>query len=80
MESMELYGVLVVPLIMGFLEVLKRLGLNCKYIPICSIILGLAIGIIFLSNGDIKQGVILGLGIGLSSVGLYSGTKNTLGK
>lgn len=74
---MEFAGIAIIPLLIGLLEVIKKLGINEKYMPIFSVVLGLVIGLVFLSS-DIKEGIIIGIYIGLSAVGLYSGTKNTM--
>lgn len=74
---MEYAGIALVPLIIGLNQIAKMIGIKDKLIPIFSLLFGLALGIIFLSDGDIKSGVILGLYMGLSAVGLYSGVKNT---
>lgn len=73
---MEYAGVMLIPLIMGLIEALKKMGFNEKYAIIPALILGLVFGIFFASPGDIKTGIIYGIYMGLSSVGLYSGTKN----
>lgn len=77
---MEYAGIGIVPLLIGLLEVFKRLGLNERYIPIFSVVLGIGLGISLFSEGDLATGIIQGTFIGLSAVGLYSGTKNTLEK
>lgn len=74
---MEFAGIAIIPLLIGLLEVIKKIGVKEKYIPIFAIVFGLIIGIVFLSS-DIKEGIIIGIYIGLSAVGLYSGTKNTM--
>lgn len=73
----EVYGVALIPLIMGLVELLKWFGLPKKLLPIVSIFLGLAAGIIYVSPQDIKGGILVGLMMGLSASGLYSGTKTT---
>jgi len=73
---MEYAGIAIVPLIIGLSEVIKRLGFNQKFIPVINLILGLIAGIVFISPGNIKVGIIQGIFIGLSASGLYSGTKN----
>ncbi len=73
---MEYIGIALVPLIIGISEVIKRAGINIKFIPICNLILGLAFGIGFVNPNDIRMGIIQGLFIGLSASGLYSGVKN----
>ena len=77
---MEYAKIGLVPLLIGILQVFKRLGLNQKYIPLLSLVLGIAMEVILFSNGDLKVSIIQGIYIGLSAVGLYSGTKNTLEK
>lgn len=76
--DMTMYGVAIVPLLIGVLEVLKRVGLPERAIPAASVLLGIIIGFAFMETP--QEGVIVGLAIGLSAVGLYSGTKNTVGK
>ncbi|KXH81804.1 hypothetical protein [Sporosarcina sp. HYO08] len=76
----ELYDVLIIPLILGIVEMFKRAGINAKWLPFISLALGIAIGIVYVANGDWKQGLLVGAMLGLSASGLYSGTKNTLEK
>lgn len=75
-EYMEL---VLIPILVGLVEVIKQAGINERYIPIISIALGLIIGIIF-TGLDIKEGIITGLQLGLAAIGLYSGTKNVARK
>jgi len=75
---MEYAGIAIVPLIIGLSEVIKKIGFNQKFIPVVNLILGLIAGIVFISPGNIKVGIIQGLFIGLSASGLYSGTKNVI--
>ena len=77
MEELLVYaGIPAVLLIIGLAEVAKQLGFNPKFIPVFNIILGLAAGI-GLNMDDIAKGVFVGLAVGLSASGLYSGVKNT---
>ena len=76
-------GVVAVPLIIGILEVFKRIGIESKFVPAIALMLGIISG--FAINGfDISNTEIIinsvytGIALGLSSVGLYSGTKNTI--
>jgi len=75
---MEYAGIAIIPLLIGILEVFKKLGVNQKHIPVISLIIGVGLGIALFSAGDLKAGIIQGIYIGLSAVGLYSGTKNTI--
>ena len=74
--DVTLYQVMIVPLIIGLVEVVKRLEVvPDKYMPIIALCLGLGGGAL-LYSGDWVQAVVVGLALGLSAVGLYSGAKN----
>jgi len=76
MDNLLTYGgIPAVLLIIGISEILKKVGFNTKYIPIVNLILGLVVGI-SLNLNDVKMGVFVGIAVGLSASGLYSGTKN----
>lgn len=72
---MEYVELVLVPVLIGILEAIKRAGFNSKFIPLLSIILGIGMGIAF-TGFELKAGIMTGLFIGLSAVGLYSGVKN----
>ena len=80
---MEIIGneylmVVLVPILVGILQVVKKTELvDMKFIPVVSIVVGLLLGIFF-SGYQLKEGIIAGLIIGLSAVGLFSGTKNVI--
>ena len=76
-ELFDIYNVAIVPLIIGIVELLKRYGLPAKYCPFVALFLGLMFSIIFISN-NLKEGIIIGLMLGLSASGLYSGSKNLM--
>lgn len=73
--QMELYGVALVPLILALVEMAKRIGLPEKWSPVLSVVLGLVGGFLLFLDDPI-QGAVVGLALGLSATGLYSGTKN----
>lgn len=75
--DITIYGVTITAVIVGLMEVAKNLGLKTQYIPLASVALGVLAGCAY-GTGDIKANVLIGLAIGLSSCGLYSGTKATL--
>ncbi len=77
MELLSYAGIPAVVLIIGISSMLTNLGVNKKIIPIINLILGLGAGIA-LNFPDIMQGVFVGLAVGLSASGLYSGVKNTI--
>ena len=66
-------------LIIGIAEMIKRLGVPAKFIPLIDLALGLVsgIGIYGLSmDYPIYQAVLVGIALGLSACGLFSGIKN----
>lgn len=68
-----------VALIIGLAEIIKRLGLDSKYIPLVDVGLGLVSGVCVFSLAlgfTIMEGIVLGLALGLSACGLFSGIKN----
>ena len=78
MENLTIYGVAAVPLIMGMVEGAKKVGLPPRFAPALSVGLGVAAGVLILAPGNVTEGVVIGMALGLTSVGLYSGTKNTV--
>ncbi|MFS8501313.1 MAG: hypothetical protein FWJ59_05840 [Caldicoprobacter sp.] len=74
---MTIYDVAIIPLIVGIVELLKQVGLPSKFAALVSAILGIVIGMVYLSPDDIKKGILVGLALGLAASGLYSGTKST---
>jgi len=75
---MEVYDVVLIPLIIGITELCKRAGLPSKFAAVLSLILGIVVGVIYIAPEDILKGILLGASIGLGASGLYSGTKNTI--
>ena len=70
----------LIPILIGINEVVKRIGIANRFIPIVSVLLG--IGVSFITPGVTTSfiAIIGGIVIGLSAVGLYSGTRSTIGK
>lgn len=75
-ELLTYAGIPAVALIIGISSILTNLGVNKKIIPIVNLLLGIVAGIA-LNGADIKQGIFIGIAVGLSASGLYSGIKNT---
>lgn len=66
-------------LIIGIAEVLKRLGVGAKWIPLVDLGLGIVFGVLinWLALGyGIAQSILTGIAMGLSACGLFSGVKN----
>lgn len=72
----EFYSLVIIPIILGIVEVLKRSGLPIKYSPLASLLLGFLFGVFFIDS--FKEGMIVGMMVGLSATGLYSGGKNLM--
>jgi len=70
----EYFQLVIIPIIIGIVEVIKRAGLPIKYSPLVSLVLGLVFGILYVD--PLLDGIIAGLMVGLSATGLYSGSKN----
>ena len=68
-----------VALIIGIAEVMKKIGFKSKYIPILDLFLGVARGVLVyggMLGYGIAKGALIGIAIGLSACGLFSGIKN----
>lgn len=68
-----------VALIIGIAEVFKRIGFKKKYIPLLDLVLGIIGGVLVygLKLGyGVDTGIIVGIALGLSACGLFSGIKN----
>ncbi|MFC4077816.1 hypothetical protein [Salinithrix halophila] len=76
--SQQIFGVALVPLIVGLVELTKLWGLSSKWAAVLSVALGWGAGIFLVSPGDWVQGTVIGLAMGLSAAGLYSGSKSVL--
>ncbi len=75
----EIYGVAIIPLIVGLVQLVKKLGLPSRFAALLSVVLGVGAGFV-MHPGNVSQAVIVGLMIGLSASGLYSGGKALSGK
>ncbi len=75
----ELYGVAIVPLIIGMVSLINQLGINKKYAGLVAWVIGLALGLAYgLTEGgwSVLESIIIGSAVGLSATGLYSAQKN----
>ncbi len=68
--------VLSVAVIIGLIEVLKRLGLKTDYAPAVAVVLGIGGNLLFKLLGvDYSEPIITGIVAGLSACGLYDQVK-----
>ena len=78
MENISAQFLVLVPVVVGAVEALKKSGVSSKWAPLLSLVLGvvatyLVTGFVF--SGDVVlQGVI----VGLTAAGLYSGVRKTM--
>lgn len=86
MDINELMTYLLTPVaqvavIIGLAEIIKRVGVENKYIPMIDLALGLVSGVFvygYMMEFGIAKGILLGIALGLSACGLFSGIKNTV--
>lgn len=72
-----------VALIIGLAQMAKGLGLKTKWIPFLDVVLGIISGLVVYGyeyHLGLIRGFMLGLAIGLSACGLFSGVKNIVEK
>lgn len=74
----EMYDILIIPLILGVVELFKIGGMKAKYSPFVAVFFGIVLGVVYLTDFDWKQGILIGVMLGLSATGLYSGGKNVI--
>ena len=75
-ENIQITTGVLVALIIGIVEVLKKAGLSSRYAGVVSLVLGLFLGGISAFIGTpLVQSLIIGTVMGLTASGLYSGAK-----
>jgi hypothetical protein len=67
----------MVALIIALAEVAKNLGVNKKYIPLLDLVIGLIGSFFIYQDLTMVYRVLVGIALGLSACGLFSGVKNT---
>ncbi len=77
-RCIEIYDVVLIPLIIGLVELLKRYGLKKKMLPIMAMLFGVVAGVMYVYPTNWKAGILIGLMMGLSASGLYSGGKTVV--
>jgi len=76
----EVYDIVIIPLILGLVELFKQAGVSKKVLPFIALLIGIIVGVVYVTDFDLKQGVLIGTMLGLSASGLYSGAKNVIEK
>lgn len=88
MNAQDIIVMLLTPasqiaLIIALVEMIKSMGFPTKFIPLVDLVLGLISGICvygLMQGMGIANGIILGIALGLSACGLFSGIKNLKGE
>ena len=72
-----IFGIALVPLIIGLVQVFKGVGLPDRWAPVASLVFGVLAGVAIGSQTGLAplEGVVTGIAFGLSASGLYSGTR-----
>jgi len=77
-KKMEITDVLLIAVIVGLVELVKFVGVPKKLLPIISLVLGVAGGVVYMFPNDVKSGILVGLIMGLAASGFYSGSKEII--
>jgi hypothetical protein len=82
MNPQILFGIAVVPAVVGLVEVCKDLGLPTRAAPAAAVVFGVlaALAQIYAGTWPWMQAVVLGVSLGLSACGLYSGAKTVIAR
>lgn len=77
MDTTLLFGIAVIPAIVGLVQVAKDLGVPSNFAPAIAVVFGLAAGFAQFYAGQLPwiSAAITGIALGLSAVGLYAGAK-----
>ena len=75
-------GLSLVPILVALTEVVKRVGVPSKWLPLVAVVLGIGFNLVFKMMGvDIAEQIMFGIAAGLGSSGLFDlGSKTILGK
>jgi hypothetical protein len=77
----SVFGVVIIPLLIGLVEVAKRAGLPDRWCPLLAVALGLAFAAAWQwsqASPDWFEALIVGCAWSLSACGLYAGSRTVL--
>lgn len=78
MFDFQAYDIALVPVIIGLVRVARRMGLAPRWQPALAIVLGIAGGWFYVEPDEPKKAILVGIVMGLSAIGLWSGVKNSI--
>lgn len=70
----EISFTILIAVVIALTQIVKGFGIDSKYLPLVSLILGVLGGIVFL-DGLLKETILYGAIIGLSASGLFDQSK-----
>lgn len=76
--DVSVYGVSLVPVVIGLVQLLRQFGLPSKFLPLSSMFIGIIFGIVYIAPDNWQKGVLVGIWLGLGATGMHSGVKNTI--
>jgi len=66
------------PIIVGLVEVAKRIGLPSRYCPLLAVLLGIGISFAYQAVPNYPEMLLGGVMAGLTAVGLFSGARSVI--
>lgn len=72
----QVYDLAILPIIVGLVAVIVPKEHKKAAAAPVAIFLGILAGVVYIAPGDLKQGILIGIALGLGATGGHSGTKN----
>ncbi len=76
--DLSVYGIALLPVIIGVVHLFKMFGFPSRFIPLLSIAIGIVMSHVYVEPGDFKKAFFIGLWLGLCATGMHSGFKHTM--
>ncbi|MDO6657908.1 MULTISPECIES: hypothetical protein [Bacillales] len=76
--DLAVYGIALLPVIIGVVHLFKVFGFPVRFLPILSIGIGIVMSHIYVEPEDFKKAFFIGLWLGLCATGMHSGFKHTM--
>lgn len=76
----QVYDIALVPIIVALVGLTAKAGVGPRFLPAVALVLGLTGGFVYIAPEDPKKAALIGIVMGLSAIGAYSGVKNTIEK
>lgn len=77
--SLGAIDLLLIPVVIGLVQAAKNMGLSSRFAPLVGVVMGVGLEAVVSAEGSLSLAhvVVVGIIVGLSSLGLYSGVKTT---